>query len=76
MLESLKNAYSKLQAEYRKRHIKEGSDQRHKVILGLDAKLAFDPRAKHCGVTNKELLERASIFNRTQVAILGFHTAA
>ena len=58
MLESQKKDNAKRQTEYRQRHIKEGSDQRLNVILGLDAKLALERMAKHAGVTNKSLLER------------------
>lgn len=58
MQEIKKKDNAKRQAEYRKRHIKEGSDQRLNVILGLDAKLALERMAKHFGVTNKNVLER------------------
>ena len=58
MQEIKKKDNAKRQAEYRKRHMKEGSDQRLNVILGLDAKLALERMAKHGGVTNKSLLER------------------
>ncbi len=58
MLERLKKDNAKRQAEYRKRHIKDGSDQRLNVILELQAKLALDRMAKHYGSSNKELLER------------------
>jgi DNA-directed RNA polymerase specialized sigma subunit len=58
MLETRKKDNAKRQTEYRKRHMKEGSDQRLNVILGLDAKLALERMAKHSGVTNKSLLER------------------
>ena len=58
MQEIKKKDNAKRQAEYRQRHIKEGSDQRLNVILGLDAKLALERMAKHDGVTNKRLLER------------------
>lgn len=58
MQEIKKKDNAKRQAEYRKRHIKEGSDQRLNVILGLDAKLALERMAKHYGVTNKNVLER------------------
>ena len=58
MQEIKKKDNAKRQAEYRKRHMKEGSDQRLNVILGLDAKLALERMAKHDGVTNKSLLER------------------
>ena len=58
MQEIKKKDNAKRQAEYRKRHMKEGSDQRLNVILGLDAKLALERMAKHEGVTNKSLLER------------------
>ena len=58
MQEIKKKDNAKRQAEYRQRHMKEGSDQRLNVILGLDAKLALERMAKHNGVTNKNLLER------------------
>ena len=58
MQEIKKTDNAKRQAEYRQRHMKEGSDQRLNVILGLDAKLALERMAKHDGVTNKRLLER------------------
>ena len=58
MQEIKKKDNAKRQAEYRQRHMKEGSDQRLNVILGLDAKLALERMAKHNGVTNKSLLER------------------
>ena len=58
MQEIKKKDNAKRQAEYRQRHMKEGSDQRLNVILGLDAKLALERMAKHDGVTNKRLLER------------------
>ena len=58
MQEIKKKDNAKRQTEYRQRHIKEGSDQRLNVILGLDAKLALERMAKHAGVTNKSLLER------------------
>lgn len=58
MQEIKKTDNAKRQAEYRQRHMKEGSDQRLNVILGLDAKLALERMAKHDGITNKSLLER------------------
>lgn len=58
MLEAKKKDNAKRQAEYRKRHIKEGSDQRLNVILDLDVKLALERMAKHHGVSNKTILER------------------
>lgn len=58
MLESQKKANAKRQAEYRKRHIKEGSDQRLNVILDVKAKQALERMAQQAGVSNKELLER------------------
>ncbi len=56
MLEEKKKDNAKRQAEYRKRHIKEGSDQRLNVILDLDVKLALERMAKFHGVSNKSLL--------------------
>ena len=67
MLESLKKANAKRQAEYRKRHLKEGSDQRLNVILGLAAKLALERMAKLHGVSNKELLERVLLETQSQL---------
>lgn len=67
MLESLKKANAKRQAEYRKRHIKEGSDQRLNVILDLQAKLALERMAKLHGVSNKELLERVLLEAQSQL---------
>ena len=67
MLESLKKANAKRQAEYRKRHLKEGSDQRLNVILGSAAKLALERMAKLHGVSNKELLERVLLETQSQL---------
>jgi hypothetical protein len=67
MLESQKKDNAKRQAEYRKRHIKEGSDQRLNVILGLDAKLALERMAKLHGVSNKDLLERVLLETQSQL---------
>lgn len=67
MLESRKKGNAKRQAEYRKRHIKEGSDQRLNVILDLQAKLALERMAKHYGVSNKELLERVLLETQSQL---------
>ena len=58
---------AKRQAEYRKRHMKEGSDQRLNVILDLHAKLALERMAKHYGVTNKAMLERALLAAQSQL---------
>ena len=67
MLDSQKKDNAKRQAEYRKRHIKEGSDQRLNVILGLDAKLALERMAKLHRVSNKELLERVLLETQSQL---------
>jgi hypothetical protein len=67
MLEILKKANAKRQAEYRKRHIKEGSDQRLNVILDLQAKLALERMAKLHDVSNKELLERVLLEAQSQL---------
>lgn len=67
MLESQKKANAKRQAEYRKRHIKDGSDQRLNVILDLQAKLALDRMAEHYGVSNKELLERVLLETQSKL---------
>jgi hypothetical protein len=67
MQEIKKKDNAKRQAEYRKRHIKEGSDQRLNVILGLDAKLALERMAKHYGVTNKNVLERLLLEAQSQL---------
>ena len=69
MQEIKKKDNAKRQAEYRQRHMKEGSDQRLNVILGLDAKLALERMAIHGGVTNKSLLERVLL--ETQSRLLG-----
>lgn len=58
MSETQKKDNAKRQAEYRKRHIKDGSDQRLNVILDLDVKLALERMAKFHGVSNKEVLQR------------------
>ena len=67
MQEIKKKDNAKRQAEYRKRHIKEGSDKRLNVILGLDAKLALERMAKLHGVSNKELLERVLLETQSQL---------
>lgn len=67
MQEIKKKDNAKRQAEYRKRHMKEGSDQRLNVILGLDAKLALERMAKHEGVTNKSLLERVLLETQSRM---------
>ena len=67
MQEIKKKDNAKRQAEYRKRHIKEGSDKRLNVILGLDAKLALERMAKLHGVSNKELLERVLLETQCQL---------
>lgn len=58
MIDSQKKDNAKRQVEYRQRRLKEGSDQRLNVILGLNAKLALERIARHYGVTNKNVLER------------------
>lgn len=67
MQEIKKKDNAKRQAEYRNRHMKEGSDQRLNVILGLDAKLALERMAKHGGVTNKSLLERVLLETQSRL---------
>ena len=67
MQEIKKKDNAKRQAEYRQRHMKEGSDQRLNVILGLDAKLALERMAKHGGVTNKSLLERVLLETQSRL---------
>lgn len=67
MLEAKKKDNAKRQAEYRKRRIKEGSDQRLNVILDLAAKLALERMAKHYGVTNKSLLERVLLETQSRL---------
>lgn len=67
MQEIKKKDNAKRQAEYRKRHLKEGSAQRLNVILELDAKLALERMAKHHGVTNKELLGRVLLDAQSQL---------
>lgn len=61
MLESQKKDNAKRQAEYRKRHLKEGSAQRLNVILALDAKQALEVLAKRHGLSHKAILERLLI---------------
>lgn len=46
------------QREYRRKHLKDGNDQRVQVILSPEAKLALDRMAKHHATTRKEILER------------------
>lgn len=46
------------QREYRKKHLKEGNDQRLQVILSPEAKLAMDRMAKYYTTTRKDILER------------------
>ena len=67
MLETQKKANAKRQAEYRKLHIKEGTDQRLNVILDLQAKLALERMAKLQRVSNKELLERVLLAAQSQL---------
>lgn len=67
MLESQKKDNAKRQAEYRKRHLKDGSGQRLNVILDLQAKLALERMAKYYGVSNKELLERVLLDTQRQL---------
>ena len=67
MQEIKKKDNAKRQAEYRQRHMKEGSDQRLNVILGLDAKLALERMAKHEGITNKSLLERVLLETQSRI---------
>lgn len=67
MLESQKKANAKRQAEYRKRHIKEGSDQRLNVILDVKAKQALERMAQQACVSNKELLERVLLATQDQL---------
>ena len=67
MLESHKKDNAKRQAEYRKRHLKEGTAQRLNVILSSDSKLALERLANHYGVTNKELLEQVLLEAQSQL---------
>lgn len=67
MQEIKKKDNAKRQAEYRKRHLKEGSAQRLNVILELNAKLALERMAKYHGVTNKELLGRVLLDAQSQL---------
>lgn len=46
------------QREYRRKHLKDGNDQRVQVILSPEAKLAMDRMAEHHDTTRKEILER------------------
>lgn len=67
MLDARKKDNAKRQAEYRKRRLKEGSDQRLNVILDLHAKLALERMAKHYSVTNKKVLERLLLEAQSQL---------
>jgi hypothetical protein len=67
MLESQKIANAKRQAEYRKRRLKDGTDQRLNVILNLPAKLALERMAKLHGITNKDLLEQVLLAAQSQL---------
>lgn len=67
MLESQKKANARRQDEYRKRRIKEGTDQRLNVILDLQAKLALERMAKLRGISNKELLEQVLLDAQSQL---------
>ena len=67
MQEIKKKDNAKRQAEYRKRHIKDGSDQRLNVILELQAKLALERMAKLHEVSNKEMLERVLLAAQSQL---------
>lgn len=61
MLDSQKKDNAKRQADYRKRHLKEGTAQRLNVILALDAKQALERLAKRHGLSHKDMLERLLI---------------
>ena len=61
MNESQKKDNAKRQAEYRKRHLKEGTAQRLNVILGVDAKRALELLAKRHGLSHKAMLEQLLI---------------
>ena len=63
----VKKANAKRQAEYRKRRLKEGSDQRLNVILDLHAKQALDRLSRHYCVTNKSTIERLLLEAQTQL---------
>lgn len=67
MPETQKKANAKRQAEYRKLHIKEGTDQRLNVILDVKAKQALERMAKQAGVSNKELLERVLLAAQSEL---------
>lgn len=67
MLENQKKDNAKRQAEYRKRHLKDGSGQRLNVILEEDAKLALERMAKLHGVSNKEELQRLLLAAQSQL---------
>ncbi|MDR7375418.1 hypothetical protein J2X19_000076 [Rhodoferax ferrireducens] len=56
--EEKKKDNARRQAAYRKRRLKEGSDQRLNVILEQPAKQALDAIAHYYGVTNKSVVER------------------
>ncbi len=61
MPEIQKKNNAKRQAEYRNRHLKEGTAQRINVILDLDAKRALELLAKRHGLSHKAMLERLLI---------------
>ena len=61
MNESQKKDNAKRQAEYRKRHLKEGTAQRLNVILDVDAKRALELLAKRHGLSHKAMLEQLLI---------------
>lgn len=67
MPETQKKANAKRQADYRKLHIKEGTDQRLNVILDLQAKLALERMAKLHGVSNKDLLQQVLLTAQSQL---------
>ena len=61
-----KKANAKRKAEYRKRRIKEGSDQRLNGILDLHAKHALDRLPSQYCVTKKSTIERLLLEAQTQ----------
>ena len=65
--EEKKKDNARRQAEYRKRRLKDGSDQRLNVILSLQARQALDMIAQHYGTTNKAAVERVLLEAQAQL---------
>lgn len=67
MSEQQKKENAKRQALYRRRRLKEGTDQRLNVILDLSAKQALERMAQYAGVSNKDLLEQLLLKAQTEL---------